>query len=217
MSDTAAVVPAATGEGEGTPPATGTPPAEGKPPVEGTLPPAEGTPPAESTPPAEGTPKVEESDPVSPESYSDFTLPEGVTLDEAALGKAAPIFKELNLTQEQAQKLVDLQAEMVQEGARSQEDTLNQLIDGWQEESKNDKEFGGEKFEENTAVARLAVEKFGTPDFKQLMEDHGVGSHPEMIRFMWNIGKLLKEDVPGGLTTAASQKKDRIATLYPNS
>lgn len=206
-NDAPAVTPAAT-DTDTPPAATDTPPV------------GDDTPPAATDIPPVGDddkPKVDEGAATSPESYSDFKLPEGVELDSLALEKAAPIFKELDLTQEQAQKLVDLQAEMVQEGTRSQEETLNQLIDGWQEESKNDKEFGGEKFEENAAVARLAVEKFGTPELKQLMEDHGVGSHPEMVRFMWNIGKLLKEDVPGGLTSAASQKKDRISTLYPTS
>ena len=173
--------------------------------------------PAEPAPAEPAVPPVEGEDPISPESYSDFTLPEGVVLDEALLGKAAPIFKELNLTQEQAQKLVDLQAEMVQEGARSQSESFNQLIEGWQNESKNDKEFGGEQFDENVATAKLAIDKFGTPELKQLMEDHGVGNHPEMIRFMWNIGKLMKEDVPGGFSAASSEKKDRTEIMYPKS
>ena len=126
------------------------------------------------------------------------------------------MFKELNLSQEQAQKLVDFQAEMVKEGAQSQTDAFNQLIEGWQNDSKNDKEFGGEKFDENIVTARLTIEKFGTPELKTLMEDHGVGNHPEMIRFMWNIGKLLKEDSPGSLGNAPSKNADRVSTLYPN-
>ena len=41
---------------------------------------------------------------LAPETYADFTLPEGVELDTALLTDAAPLFKELGLTQEQAQK-----------------------------------------------------------------------------------------------------------------
>ncbi len=161
-------------------------------------------------------PKVDGDDSISPESYSDFKLPEGVELDTLALEKASPIFKELNLTQEQAQKLVDLQAEMVQEGARSQTETFDQLIDGWKKDAENDKEFGGDKFEESVSTASLAVEAYGTPEFKQLMENHGIGNHPEMIRFMWKVGLPLKEDVPGGSVGAASEKKDRVSVMYPN-
>ena len=104
---------------------------------------------------------------------------------------------------------------MVKEGQQSQVDSFSQLIEGWQKDSENDKEFGGEKFEENVATAKLAIEKYGTPELKQLLEDHGVGSHPEMIRFMWNAGKPLKEDVPGGNSTVASEKQSRIDIMYP--
>lgn len=157
-----------------------------------------------------------EDDGTTPESYSDFTLPEGVELDAALLEKAAPIFKELGLSQDAAQKLVDFQAEMVKEGEQSQTDAFNTLVEGWQKDSKNDKEFGGDKFDESIATALLTIDKFGTPEFKELMEDHGVGNHPEMIRFMLKIGTLLKEDVPGGFSAATSEKKDRVSTLYPN-
>ena len=211
--DTPAVVPAATDTPAVVPAATDTPVVDPAVPVVDPAKPA--APVVPVVDPADPN-KVDESDPVSPEFYSDFTLPEGVTLDEAALGKAAPIFKELGLNQEQAQKLVDLQAEMVQEGARSQTETFDQLIDGWKKDAENDKEFGGDKFEESISTASLAVEKFGTPEFKQLMEDHGVGNHPEMIRFMVKVGSLLREDVPGGTVGASTQKKDRVSVLYPN-
>jgi hypothetical protein len=120
----------------------------------------------------------------------------------------------LGLNQEQAQKLVDLQAEMVKEGERGQAEAFNQLKQEWETNSRNDKEFGGEKFDENVGIAKLAMDKFGTDALKDLMHDHAVGNHPEMIRFMWNIGKLLKEDVPGGIGGATSEKKSRTEVLY---
>lgn len=154
-------------------------------------------------------------DQTSPESYSDFTLPEGVELDVALMEKATPLFKELGLNQEQAQKLIDLQAEMVQEGARSQAETFSQLMSDWQEQARNDKEFGGDKFEESVTIARGAIDKFGTPELKQLMEDHMVGNHPEMIRFMYNVGKLTQEDVPGVPGGNVNEQKSRVDILYP--
>lgn len=150
-----------------------------------------------------------------PDAYADFALPEGVPLDEALLAEASPLFKELGLTQDQAQKLVDFQAKQVQAGSQSQVDAFNQLMDDWQEQSRNDAEFGGDNFEENVAVARSAIAKFGTPELKQLLEEHGVGNHPEVIRFMVKVGKLTAEDVPGGTTTPTSKAQDRVSILYP--
>lgn len=151
-----------------------------------------------------------------PDTYADFAMPEGVTVDSALLSEATPLFKELGLTQEQAQKLVDFQAKQVQASSQSQVDAFNQLMNDWQEQSRNDKEFGGDKFDENIAVARSAIDKFGTPELKQLLEEHGVGNHPEVIRFMVKVGKLTAEDVPGGTTTPTSKAQDRVSLLYPN-
>ena len=151
-----------------------------------------------------------------PDTYADFAMPEGVTVDSALLNDAVPLFKELGLTQDQAQKLVDFQAKQVQASSQSQVDAFDQLMNDWQEKSKNDKEFGGDKFEENIGIARSAIDKFGTPELKQLLEEHGVGNHPEVIRFMVNVGKLTAEDVPGGTTVPTSKAQDRVSLLYPN-
>jgi hypothetical protein len=154
---------------------------------------------------------------VVPDTYADFTMPEGMQLDETALTDAAPIFKELGLNQEQAQKVVDLYAAQVQAGSQKQIDDFNQLVSDWGDQSKNDSEFGGDKFDENVKVAQAAVAKYGTPELKQLLSDHGVGSHPEVVRFMVRVGHTLKEDVPGTSGSASAQTADRVDILYPKN
>ena len=150
-----------------------------------------------------------------PDTYADFTMPEGIELDEAVLADALPVFKELGLTQEQAQKVTDLYAKQVQAGSQKQSDTFSQLMESWKTDAKNDKEFGGDNFEENVKIAQTAIGKYGTPELKQLLEDHGVGNHPEVIRFMLKVGKTLREDVPGQQGAAVSKAKDRVSILYP--
>lgn len=152
-----------------------------------------------------------------PETYADFDLPEGVTVDTSALEKASPLFKELGLSQEQAQKVVSFYADQIQAGEQGRIDAYNQLMDDWRTQSMTDKEFGGDKFEENVGVARQAIDKFGTPELKQLLSEHGVGNHPEVIRFMVKVGKLTQEDVPGGRTNASGQTPSRDQILYPKS
>lgn len=151
-----------------------------------------------------------------PDTYADFVMPEGVELDQGLLDSATPILQKYKVSQEDAQGLADAIAKQVQASSESQVDAFNQLMNDWQEQSKNDKEFGGDKFEENVAVARSAIDKFGTPELKQLLEEHGVGNHPEVIRFMVKVGKLTAEDVPGGTTTPTSKSQDRVSLLYPN-
>lgn len=152
----------------------------------------------------------------APDTYADFVMPEGVEVDSALLEEATPIFKELGLNQEQAQKLIDFQAKQVQASSQSNVDAFNQLMEDWSTQSKNDKEFGGDAFDENIKVAQSAISKFGTPELKQLLEEHGVGNHPEVIRFMVKVGKLTAEDIPGSSTAPTSKAQDRVSLLYPN-
>lgn len=158
----------------------------------------------------------EEGSQMPPDTYADFVMPEGVTVDETLLAEAVPLFKEMGLTQEQAQKLVDFQAKQVQAGSQKQVDAFNQLMSDWREQSKNDSEFGGEKFEENVKVAQAAISAYGTPELKQLLEDHGVGNHPEVVRFMVRVGRTLKEDVPGSTGAVTSPAADHVSILYPS-
>jgi len=152
----------------------------------------------------------------SPDTYADFVIPEGMELDETALADALPLFKELELTQEQSQKVIDLYAKQVQAGSQMQTDNFNQLMNDWREQSKNDSEFGGDKYDENVKVAQHAISKYGTPELKQLLNDHGVGNHPEMVRFMVKVGRTLSEDVPGNIGDTTSNADDAVSILYPN-
>ncbi len=155
-----------------------------------------------------------ESSDAIPDTYADFTMPENITIDENALNQALPIFKELELTQEQAQKIVSLQAELVQASSQKQIDDFNQLKNDWRTEASNDKEIGGDKFDENVKVGIRAVDAYGTPELKQLLDEQGLGNHPEVIRFMVRVGQTLKEDVPGTTGGNISTAKDRVTQMY---
>lgn len=152
-----------------------------------------------------------------PDTYADFVMPEGMQLDETALAEATPLFKELGLTQEQSQKVVDLYAKQAQAGSQKQVDDFNQLMNDWREQSKTDKEFGGDKFDESLKTATLAIDKYGTSGLKQLLEEHGVGNHPEVVRFMVRVGQTIKEDVPGSSGVALTKSDDHQSILYGNN
>lgn len=149
------------------------------------------------------------------EAYADFTMPEGMTLNAEQIAQASPLFKELGLNQEQAQKLVDFQAAQVQAGQQGQMDAFNQQKTDWLDQARKDPEMGGDKFDENVGLAKEAMSKFGDKGLTTLLNDFGVGNHPEMIRFMAKVGRLTKEDVPDDQGNPASQPKDHVSILYP--
>lgn len=152
----------------------------------------------------------EEGQQVSPDDYKDFELPEGMELDENLLKEAAPLFSELGLTKEQAQKFVDLQAKQVQ----SQVEAHTKQVNEWTEAVKNDKELGGEDFDKNIGVAKLGIEKVGSPELKELMDNYGIGSHPEVVRAFYKIGKLVQEDNPESGARVSNTQKSVVERLY---
>ena len=147
----------------------------------------------------------------APESYEVFDLPDDFDMNDETLGEYHTFAKENNLTQEQAQRGVDMVAQMKQA-------EMNQWVEqqkSWVDTAKQDAEYGGEKFEENIAVAVKARDSFGTSEFNEMLDSSGLGNHPEMIRFLNRVGKAISEDsvVVGGNSTSALSRE---AVLYPS-
>ena len=147
----------------------------------------------------------------APEKY-EWAAPEGVTLDESILGSLSEVAKELNMPQAAAQKLVDKIAPVM---AQRQVEQFEALRTEWRQASISDQEFGGAKLTENMAVAKKALDAFGTPEFRQLLEQTGMGNHPELIRTFYRAGKAISED---GLVSGSAPKAPRDArSLFPAS
>jgi hypothetical protein len=170
----------------------------------GTAPPV--TPPVDAASSTEAKP----TEPVAPESY-ELKMPEGIQLDSAAAEELTTIAKELKLDQANVQKLADIGANM----AKRQAEAHAQLIETWTEQVKTDAEIGGDKMAENLGVARKAIDTFGTPALKDLLNSTGLGNHPEVVRLAFKFGKAISEDrfvtgSPKGPSTDAAK------TLFPN-
>lgn len=225
--------------GDATPPAT-TPPVDAgsvlfpkdAPKTEG-APPA-GAPPAGKTPPADDwKPYVDDpaksaeenaaakaehdkGDPASPlnkvpdDGKYEFKMPEGVELDAKLADALMPEFKDLGLTQAQAQKLVDRYAEArkaeaeayvaTPEGAASaaayQYFKENGTPETWVEAAKKDPDIGGVKWDASVADAQRAIRAFGGEDLRQFLNATGAGNHPALIRAFAKAGANISEDVP---------------------
>jgi len=144
----------------------------------------------------------------APEKYEDFKLPDGMEMDKESLEKFLPLAKELDLTQEEAQKLIDFKSDAKKEESQKQWDHWENTQKEWVEDSRNDKEIGGEKFEENLAVAKKALDAYGNEALKDLADATGVGNNKEFIRFLVKVGKDISEDklrISGAMTKEGSR------------
>ena len=150
-----------------------------------------------------------------PEQYADFAFEDGKALDAELADDIKATAKELGLTQSQAQKLADLALKRTESAQSKQAEMLAQARDEWAGQAKADKEFGGDAIEANLATARKALDTFGTPELKALLNESGLGNHPEVIRFFYRSGKAISEDrvIRGG---AAGQPTDPAKRMFPN-
>lgn len=189
-------------QGTGTPTTT---PGEQQPPTGAESSPANATPteaaPAPETPPAESDVDVQ------------FDLPEGVAFDEQGATEFKAMVKELKLQPDAAKKLADLAASR----ARAQHEAHAALIESWSEAVKTDKEIGGEKLTENLAVAKRAVDTFGSQALKDLLNQTGLGNHPEVVKAFYKAGKAISEDgFVRGAPKAPTTESDLAKSLFPS-
>ena len=137
-----------------------------------------------------------------------FAAPEGLELNQGDLDEFKTIAKESNLTKEQAQKVVDLAVK--REQARA--DAFQQQVKDWGEQVSKDPELGKP---ENLALAVKAIETFGTPELRSLLDSTGMGNHPEVVRLALKIGKAISEDtIVRGRNTPSGGSKDAASVLY---
>lgn len=139
---------------------------------------------------AEGDKKPEGA----PEEYEDFAVAEGVALDAEAITEFKGLAKELGLSQADAQKVVDLGPKMLEKWQAKHAEAITTTVAKWAEDARADKEIGGDKLNENLAVAKKALDAFGTPELKTLLNESGLGNHPELIRLLHKAGKAISED-----------------------
>ena len=165
---------------------------------------------------AEGTPS--DDAPGAPETYEDFTVPEDVVLDDLTTGELKTLAKDLGLTQEQAQKVADLGATLSQRWAAGFQEQLASASEEWATVTKADKEIGGEKLSGTLSGAKAALDKFGTPELRELLQTSRLGNHPEVVRLLARVGQAISDDTSVVTGSPASSEGKSIAErLYSNT
>lgn len=187
-----------------------------KPEVDKPQPGAEGGKPQEDKPadgdkPAEKPDEKEQKQEGAPEKY-EFQAAEGVELDTEALKDFEPVARDLNLTNEQAQKLVDAYPKILAGVQQRQAEAWQAQTEQWAADVKADKEIGGDKLTANLSAAQRALDLFGTPELKEYLNTTGLGNHPDLVKTFVKIGKAMSED---GMVDGSNQgQRSAAEVLY---
>jgi hypothetical protein len=148
----------------------------------------------------------------APESYEKFEIEEGFDITDDEFKSVAEISKELNLSQEQAQKMVNLKVSI--DKARQeqlQKDQADETL-AWQKETR--KELG-DKYSEEIAIGKKAHDTFMPKGFRDFLVKTGLVHHPDYIRGMIKIGKSISEDTfVKGDTKVKGKNEGGLKTMF---
>jgi hypothetical protein len=152
----------------------------------------------------EGDKKEEPKKPEgAPEKYEAFKVPEGYTLDEKVATEAQALFKEADLTQDMAQKFVDLYSAQSTQISEKLETLIADTRAEWRKEIAQDKTIGNgtdNLRDEVKATIGRAIDGLGdqklVSDFRAAMNMTGAGDHPAFVRAFYKLAQQVTEAKP---------------------
>jgi hypothetical protein len=141
----------------------------------------------------------------------DLGLPEGVDVDQAAADDLISIAKEAKLEPAVVQRLASVAVAMQQRAAEQHA----AMTAAWVNDVKADPDIGGDKLPEALGFARKALDAFGTPELRSLLDQTGLGNHPELVRAFVKAGKAMSDD---GFVSGRSHiaEQDVAKKLFPS-
>lgn len=164
-------------------------------------------------PTAEATPAPEARDAAS---YK-ITAPEGSQVSQDRLDEIAAYAAERGLSDDQAQDIVQFEADAVGRERDFQAEQMKELRSTWIESLRQDPQYGGERFTKTCEEAKRALDKFATKELKEHLNRTGLGDNKELIITFARIGAQFSEDtlVTGAMMPKATSKS--VAELFYGS
>ena len=149
--------------------------------------------------------------PKAPESYADFTFAEGVQANPEVMAAFMSTAKELDLTQDGAQRVVDLGSQLVQQTQAAIEAQRNAEIAQWAED------FHAQPNSKDLLVdAQRAVKEHLSLETVTMLEQTGLGNYGPLIQDLAKLAQLTKEDQSVGGSAPESGGESLAKSLFPN-
>jgi hypothetical protein len=148
----------------------------------------------------------------APEAYDPFTVPEGFELSEGVQKEAGELFKAMNLTQGDAQKLVDFYSGKTLEAVNAPYDAWRKTQEEWVKQVKADPNIGSRLSEVTQTISR-AIDSLGdaklASEFRAAMDYTGAGNNPAFIKAFYKLAQRVTEGghVAGRGPSAAGQQR----------
>lgn len=133
------------------------------------------------------------------QDYEAFTVPEGMDLDTTAMDAFSPVMKDLGLSQDQAQKLVDVYAGMMQSKADEAGQAAAQFYQDrdaqWTKDLEADQDYGGENLTTTAAGVNQMLKTFDPDgDLVTVMQENALQNCAPLFKFLARVREHFSED-----------------------
>lgn len=163
----------------------------------------------------------------APEKYEPFKLADGMVLDQKKVDAILPLFQELNLSQTEAQKLIDAQASIVKQSEEEHVQAWESYLEGQKTESK---EYFGTKLPEvmrNVARARdtfMPKDANGKSVLQDKINSAGFSNDKDFLEMMDRVGRVIgegkfvsgKQSAPAKGDGTVKVEGATLADVYPS-
>lgn len=150
----------------------------------------------------------------SPDDYVFQFAPETV-VDTALIDEFRRFAFEQKMSLENARLMAKFYEQYVLGQSKKQNQEQTELLQSMQKACEEDSEFGGMNFYDNMRYAKAAILRFDDGSLAKILNDTGFGSHPEVVRFMYRVGKALAEkDLPRA--KESPEEKSVAELFYPS-
>lgn len=152
--------------------------------------------------------------PPVPEAYADFTVPDGFEAIPGLMDEFKTTARNLKLSQDQAQSLINLQVKANQ----AQAEGWTRQRQEWRAQLSTDAEYGGERFTHTVDQAKAALTAYDPgDDLRNLLVSSGFEDHPAVLKFLARVGQASQKegDVHTGRGGARADDKPLMDRLWP--
>lgn len=135
--------------------------------------------------------KDKEPDEITPESYGDFEIPDGMPVNQPLLDAFKVEAANLKLDKKTAQALVSFKVKEVQD----QNAAFLEQRKAWVGELKADPDFGGQAFDANVKTASLTLRQFDQDGAAlKALQGTGLDNHPAIVKLLHRVGVGVADD-----------------------
>ena len=118
----------------------------------------------------------------------------GEDVEPQELEMMSRMFKDVNLSQEQAQKLYSAYEKEQGSFIEQSQKAFNQMRDDWFNQTISDPQLGGQNIGQTKLCIKRVMQQCGNKELSEFLNKTGLGFNPAMVRFMTKVGELIGND-----------------------